>query len=920
MPRLPLRYVVLFLLLLSACSEPVQVAVPLVTAADVIEANAQLERFSTSLSSDQRRRLANSSTPLTLFAPVNRAFEDLDSRTLSRPVIDYHLLSGRKFLPTDLRVYAGEQLPGSSIRVIEQGANLALQGAGNPNPIAIITVDTSATGSAVYLIDGVLLPETSATPPEPPTEQPPTEQPISNLETALREAGADVFADALTDLSADLTGMTATVFVPADNMLQDALADVTATERRALLERHIIRGNQLRAFDLTGFAAANSPLPAAISGQTWQVGFAMNGVNDGLVLEGYANIIQTDLEVANITLHLLDNVLQDSPPQTGTGVIAGVVFADNNENGVQDGNDAGLEGITVRAFADSNGNGVRDGSEVQHHAVSDARGRYRLTGLDRQLEYHLVQDLPFGWRDSTAVEGVLETQVVGGGDVPVGAYPFMVSLQYAQGDDFTHYCGASLISQRWLLTAAHCAPRTDEVAYLDASQLLPLDNPDAGIRVAFEQVIIHPRFRTERSGFDVALVRLARPINLPTVSLASVNPATTDAYVIGWGDLASGAQVYSDALQDTDVSLLAAVTCWQLYEDNAPLLSDGITNRDTQRCAGRVSGGVDACQGDSGGPLLVRSQQGWLQVGISSWGLGCAFAGLPGVYSNVPALHDWITTNAVETAPVHVVRFVDREGNKNKNENNENNNENNNAAITFDFANVSTLNPYRDEGFTAVRDFMTTPTFPETTTGEVTFTWRVDTGQINTGQVDTGQVNSRGTRCTLDVNDDGDIEQVLEPCSGRQQFTHTYADAGLYRAVLRVHTGNVTHTRRLLVNASQPSEIASGERITGALTTSDSTNFARRQTFSDYFVIETTELSQGMRIVLISDAFEPVLYVLDDQWRTLANSIDDIVNDMLDDNYAEVILASPLPDTLIIAVTSEQAGATGAYDMQVARD
>ena len=258
------------------------------------------------------------------------------------------------------------------------------------------------------------------------------------------------------------------------------------------------------------------------------------------------------------------------------------------------------------------------------------------------------------------------------------------------------------------------------------SQLLPMDNPKAGIRVVFEQVIIHPRFRTERSGFDVALVRLARPINLPTVSLASVNPAATDAYVVGWGDTASGAQVYNDTLQDVDVSLLADALCWQLYQDNAPLLAEDIANRDTQRCAGRVSGGVDACQGDSGGPLLVRSNRGWLQVGISSWGLGCAFAGFPGVYSNVPALHDWITTNATEPAPSHVVNFADANGN----------------TLTFNFANTSTLNPYRDEGFTAVRDFVTTPTFPEPVADTVTFSWQVDSGQVDSGQVDSGQVDS----------------------------------------------------------------------------------------------------------------------------------------------------------------------------------
>jgi secreted trypsin-like serine protease/uncharacterized surface protein with fasciclin (FAS1) repeats len=899
-PRLPFRYVVLFfVLLLSACSEPVQVTMPPVTAADVVEGSGQLERFATNLDSDQRRTLADASVPLTLFAPVNRAFDSLDSRTLSRPVMDYHLLSGRKFLPTDLRLYAGDTLPGSSVRVVEQGGTLALQGAGNPEPITIITVDTRAMGSAIYLIDGVLLPATPApnppTPDEPPSEPSPEPPDESTLVSALRTIGADVFADALqaTELDARLSTAAATLFVPEGEALSAALAGLSSDERQALLERHLILGSQLSGFELESFAIANNPLPVTLSGHTWQVG-QVGTVQDTLVLEGYATILQSDMDVnadvGNITIHLIDTPLQESPPQTGTRAIVGTVFADHDGNGEQDAGETGLAGVTVRAFVDSNGNGVRDGSEVQHHTVSDAQGRYELTGLDAQ-PYQLVQDLPFGWRDSTQA---LQTQVVGGGDAPAGAYPFVVSLQFARGqfargNDFVHYCGASLISERWLLTAAHCAPRTDEVAYLGASQLLPMDNPNTGIRVAFERVISHPRFRTERSGFDVALVRLARPINLPTVSLASVEPTNRDAYVVGWGDMASGAKVYNDSLQDVDVALLADATCWQLYQDNAPTLADDISNRDTQRCAGRILGGVDACQGDSGGPLLVRSSRGWVQVGISSWGLGCAFAGFPGVYSNVPALYDWITEQAVEPAIMHVVNLADTAADSN--------------TVTFNFANTSTLNPYRDDGFTAVRDFATNPIFPEMTTGDVTFRWQVN-------------ADASGARCELDVDDDGQAERVLEPCSGNPSFTYTYARPGLYRAVLRVHDGDITHTRKLLVNASQPAAISLGERLTGELQSGDSTSFARQQTFSDYLVLDTADLSAGVRVVLTSNAFEPVLYLLDGNWRTLASSLDGTP----EDNHAEITLPSPLPDRLIIAVTSDQAGAIGDYQLVTARD
>ena len=57
-------------------------------------------------------------------------------------------------------------------------------------------------------------------------------------------------------------------------------------------------------------------------------------------------------------------------------------------------------------------------------------------------------------------------------------------------------------------------------------------------------------------------------------------------------------------------------------------------------CAGVTGGGKDACQGDSGGPLVVGDKL----VGIVSWGVGCAEARYPGVYSNVATLRSLLLT------------------------------------------------------------------------------------------------------------------------------------------------------------------------------------------------------------------------------------------------------------------------------------
>jgi trypsin len=117
------------------------------------------------------------------------------------------------------------------------------------------------------------------------------------------------------------------------------------------------------------------------------------------------------------------------------------------------------------------------------------------------------------------------------------------------------------------------------------------------------------------------------------IGLASTAPsAGTSSVVSGWGTESSGSSSLPTQLRAVTVNIVSTSQCNSAYSSYG-----GITDR--MICAAVTGGGKDACQGDSGGPLVV----GNTLVGLVSWGVGCAEASYPGVYSNVAALRSFIS-------------------------------------------------------------------------------------------------------------------------------------------------------------------------------------------------------------------------------------------------------------------------------------
>uniref|UniRef100_A0A4X2LFY5 Transmembrane serine protease 9 n=1 Tax=Vombatus ursinus TaxID=29139 RepID=A0A4X2LFY5_VOMUR len=238
-------------------------------------------------------------------------------------------------------------------------------------------------------------------------------------------------------------------------------------------------------------------------------------------------------------------------------------------------------------------------------------------------------------------------RIVGGMDAARGEFPWQVSLR----ENNEHFCGAAILSAKWLVSAAHCFNEFQDptvwMAYAGTTFLSGSDSGTVKARVA--QIIKHPFYNSDTADFDVAVLELGSPLpftsDIQPVCLPSAThifPLRKKCLISGWGYLKEDFLVKPEVLQKATVELLDQALCASLY-------SNSLTDR--MVCAGYLDGKVDSCQGDSGGPLVCDEPSGrFFLAGIVSWGIGCAEARRPGVYVRVTKVRDWIL-ETMSTAP-----------------------------------------------------------------------------------------------------------------------------------------------------------------------------------------------------------------------------------------------------------------------------
>ena len=290
--------------------------------------------------------------------------------------------------------------------------------------------------------------------------------------------------------------------------------------------------------------------------------------------------------------------------------------------------------------------------EETHHRCN--RAIERLEAIQEEHSYQNFKSANSENEEAAYLEKKAEqctdsVKVVGGEDAQANAWPWQVYLSIC-GTFFglmeCNVCGGSLISNKWIATAAHCVPYQPRGRILVGAHDL---NEKKYNSYALGEMIKHYLWNYPgKFQNDIALTSAANgeimsidwavsaPVCLPHKESCFSDGMT--CVVTGWG-LTEERGKLADTLQVVGVKLMNHDQCktYKNYENIA----------DTMLCAGFEQGSHDACSGDSGGPLVCRVSDGkskgaWVLHGIVSWGYGCARPNSPGIYTRVTEYLDWI--------------------------------------------------------------------------------------------------------------------------------------------------------------------------------------------------------------------------------------------------------------------------------------
>ncbi|XP_055708193.1 chymotrypsin-1-like [Phlebotomus papatasi] len=237
-----------------------------------------------------------------------------------------------------------------------------------------------------------------------------------------------------------------------------------------------------------------------------------------------------------------------------------------------------------------------------------------------------VPDWSIGW----------EGFIVGGQNAVAGQFPHMASLRSTANN---HFCGGFIISNRWVVSAAHCTINRNPGNTWIVVGALQLST--GGTNVFTSQVVNHPGYQGSTLANDISLLQSRDTITSSnTVSPMAVGSdfvgAGAQATAAGWGRLGANLPL-ANTLQWLNTMTLTNADCRNRMPGGA-----ANSVHDNTICAFTQSG-QGMCNGDSGSALFI----GNTAIGVVSWGIGPCASGFPDNFARVSSHRDWISTTAI---------------------------------------------------------------------------------------------------------------------------------------------------------------------------------------------------------------------------------------------------------------------------------